>query len=976
MKKMLKLLIFSLGMTSVGLYAQTKNPQWPVYVNPGSMGQIPQYYPSQAGIPMLGPSNLTDNGNFLLYKGQPINGGSNGGGGTPALPLGIPQTDILQVPPIPARTAGWQDLLTTADVPHGHPNWMSFQPITVTQTLVNTTFNEGANGSPVAGTQPATNLPGNSWYIASGSSFVTAPIYVSGGGMTWAGTNGLLEFDIGSYGGIVNFTGVHAGPGLTLMALDDANQQDKLIIVIDTNMTINKVVGGIVNVVATYPVTMTASDNYRFVVSGQSFTSTMNGTTLGTYTLPAGTPLTTNTRWGMFSSGGGTATMQGFSFQGTATITQPIPAVGTACILQANGNCGPVVANQGIAPRSDSTIGPVPEIGYSTNNDGTSSIAWQENVANGQYDVRRPRSGVTWATNPITAWSNTMNQAACDSIQTHLLPLVFLPAGTANVTGLQLPPGISVFGQQGAATGTTTLRQSNGTQTLLGVVGSYTTSCNGVTTTFTGGNSTVKYINFQGGGTASPNDIGMDMETISGGAAWDSFNGFGGPGAKILGVNNYGYDLYASSNLGWYMFSGAYNPSSFADTTYHASLELASQDGQFHDIIEYGWNPDQYVAGQGLYNRWYLCGVLLGGSPSFPFTNSFIQVNPNDLCLGGTGVGGYEVTNNRLDLPWFNSVRLVAGPAPQSATVMNNTLEGSCTSQTLNPTNFPTNPGGVSTDPTCAAIRVEQTYLTSNIGPNQYTSSPGLVPEWPVYDVFFETNISGQQPGTVNEPGHSIGGGVGGDPPDGNQNAAVGRSVWEETKVAFGNTAPTIPMNQYRQVHLKSSTATTWSHASVSYPDTIRYLDIGPNDTVLNTDNIITCYGTIHGDAFRILHAFWFDGTYLREFPCPAQTPALVASSEIVTFSSTPTFSVATRASIITLTAGVSSFTLAAGANGQEKTLTFCQNGTGGFTVVPPANVRGFFTVGTTANKCSSQHFTYFVGQTAWLADSAGVINE
>jgi hypothetical protein len=105
-------------------------------------------------------------------------------------------------------------------------------------------------------------------------------------------------------------------------------------------------------------------------------------------------------------------------------------------------------------------------------------------------------------------------------------------------------------------------------------------------------------------------------------------------------------------------------------------------------------------------------------------------------------------------------------------------------------------------------------------------------------------------------------------------------------------------------------------------------------------------------------------------------TAPTVASSETVTFSATPTFSLATRASIITMTANVTSFTLAAGSDGQEKTLTFCQNATGGFTAAPPANVHGFFTVGATASKCSAQHFTYSAGQTAWLADSPGVTNE
>jgi hypothetical protein len=101
-----------------------------------------------------------------------------------------------------------------------------------------------------------------------------------------------------------------------------------------------------------------------------------------------------------------------------------------------------------------------------------------------------------------------------------------------------------------------------------------------------------------------------------------------------------------------------------------------------------------------------------------------------------------------------------------------------------------------------------------------------------------------------------------------------------------------------------------------------------------------------------------------------------VAGSETVAFSATPVFSTRTRASIITLSGNVTSFTLGAGADGQEKMLTFCQNGTGGYTVAAPVNVRGFFTVGTTASECNSQHFTYSAGQSAWLADSPGVTNQ
>lgn len=101
-----------------------------------------------------------------------------------------------------------------------------------------------------------------------------------------------------------------------------------------------------------------------------------------------------------------------------------------------------------------------------------------------------------------------------------------------------------------------------------------------------------------------------------------------------------------------------------------------------------------------------------------------------------------------------------------------------------------------------------------------------------------------------------------------------------------------------------------------------------------------------------------------------------VASSETVSFSATPTFSTSTRYSTITLTAAITSFTLGTGTAGQEKTLTFCENGTGGYQVAAPTNVHGFMTTGTTASKCSSQHYNYDSVQTAWLADGPGIINE
>lgn len=103
----------------------------------------------------------------------------------------------------------------------------------------------------------------------------------------------------------------------------------------------------------------------------------------------------------------------------------------------------------------------------------------------------------------------------------------------------------------------------------------------------------------------------------------------------------------------------------------------------------------------------------------------------------------------------------------------------------------------------------------------------------------------------------------------------------------------------------------------------------------------------------------------------------IMAGETVIAFSATPAFaSGAAQSQIITLTASLTSWSLTAGVGGRGFTLVFCQNATGGFTSgTTPANVRGFGTIGTTASTCSSQHFVYSANQTAWLADSAMVIN-
>lgn len=115
-------------------------------------------------------------------------------------------------------------------------------------------------------------------------------------------------------------------------------------------------------------------------------------------------------------------------------------------------------------------------------------------------------------------------------------------------------------------------------------------------------------------------------------------------------------------------------------------------------------------------------------------------------------------------------------------------------------------------------------------------------------------------------------------------------------------------------------------------------------------------------------------GTNTTQLATTAFAKLVNNSSETVASSATPTFSVNTGTSYNVLTANVTSFTLAAGIDGQLKTLCFKQ-GLGPFTVAAPANVHGFFTVGVTNADYSCQSFVYNLTNSIWLATSTGVVN-
>jgi hypothetical protein len=77
-----------------------------------------------------------------------------------------------------------------------------------------------------------------------------------------------------------------------------------------------------------------------------------------------------------------------------------------------------------------------------------------------------------------------------------------------------------------------------------------------------------------------------------------------------------------------------------------------------------------------------------------------------------------------------------------------------------------------------------------------------------------------------------------------------------------------------------------------------------------------------------------------------------------VTFSATPVFNLTLGGyQLITLTGNVTSSTLSNLGAGMRITFKICQDGTGNRTFVPPANLKGFTTIGSTLSTCTVQEF-------------------
>jgi len=405
-----------------------------------------------------------------------------------------------------------------------------------------------------------------------------------------------------------------------------------------------------------------------------------------------------------------------------------------------------------------------------------------------------------------------------------------------------------------------------------------------------------------------------------------------------LAAGTYYYKITATTGDGW-----------------HGNIEFAGADNMADWIESYGFFDAPTV-----YTYHHLTDVLGGGGDSH-FDHVWAQLGQVGIAQPYAGGAGDTFENIRVDFArlegfWTNDVAIH---------VNGGIIDGSCT--TPNAATINTGQDNPFVGGTCLQLSA---FLNGGATINDvvFSDNPGFGPTYKTADWAVNGNARNLNGVPQVFPGLGIFSGSVFDP---------------QTDILTNVTGPVPSITGLHAIYPNDSTPTAYFgflNVNVGHD----FYIYGGNAKVTLQNNppyLVTCSGqNINmGNVAGYLH-FRYLASGLYGLPSDvsevcSSTPT-VGSSETVTFSATPTFSIAKRASIITLTGNVTGFTLAAGSDGQEKTLEFCQNATGSFTVAAPANVHGFFTVGTTASKCSAQHYTYSTGQAAWLADSPGVANE
>jgi hypothetical protein len=518
---------------------------------------------------------------------------------------------------------------------------------------------------------------------------------------------------------------------------------------------------------------------------------------------------------------------------------------------------GSTTANEGVgAANANNTLAPVPETEYETVG-GVTTYTCNEDHDKGIWDVRCRG----WNTNPSTALTNTIQAAMCYyfTMPFAKAPQVEIPAGSFNLGGnISIPPGLDLEGVGGTEFGQLSqLTTTDTSQPMMTQVPSETFTCGGTAFTASGNGATIGNLELMGGGSAANTDIGIVNASQSDYIHNITVTHFGGPGRKAIntGLDSSGSYLLATSNLQWYYFSGAYNPSGFTDTTFHGQLELDDEDGVWDHIKELGQLQDG-----GYFNRFYLTNMVFRG---FQLTDSFIQIAPHNVVIDA-GEGSIIITNNRFDDGWWDSIHLLN--VEIDITVAHNWINGYCTSTTLNPANFSTNPGGITTDANCAAV--ESFNLGSSIKNNAIGQSGAVWPFWSVGDVYLGGNVIGGLPSVVDQPNSVPIGNIGLGALDGNNGSDVTRSMYNITRL-MPPSAPTLQLTNntglgglyFSHLYLNDTATTAYTTFSGGIQDTYITINVaGSGDSIANSATITTLSGATITSG---IHGFWNSGTHL-----------------------------------------------------------------------------------------------------------------
>jgi hypothetical protein len=550
---------------------------------------------------------------------------------------------------------------------------------------------------------------------------------------------------------------------------------------------------------------------------------------------------------------------------------------------------GNTTANEGVgAANANNTLAPVAETGYETVG-GVTTYTCNEDHAKGIWDVRCHG----WSSNPSTALTNTIQLAKCYQFAppagavAGIVPVVNIPAGSYSLGGnISIPPGIDIEGVGGTEFGSlTSLTTTDTSQPMMTQVPSETFTCSGTPFTASGNGGTIGNLELVGGNAAANTDIGLVNQAASDYIHNITFTHFGGPGRTLStssnGINSRGSHVLATSNLSWYFQSGAYNPTSFADTAIHGSLELTDVDSSWDHVEETGFLQDS-----GYFNRYNLVGILFAG---YRLTDSYPQINPHDIWVPLIGYSPI-ISHNRFDDGWWDGVHMVSSNS--SIEVSDNLFLGYCTSPTLNPANFSTNPGGVTTDAGCSAI--ESFNLGSKIALNSFEQLGAVWPFWSIGDVLTGGNAINGAPSLIDQPGSIIVGAIGASAPA-NLGADASRSLFNITATVGpggipggGGNIPLsatsgVPGNSFVHYFLNDGTAANYTGFTGGIPDTYLTIMLGVNDTITPSSAITTCTGApIKGttSTAALAHPIWFwnnNGKVLQEV-C---TSGLAASAQV-----------------------------------------------------------------------------------------------